>query len=72
MVFSQAGTPVLSAKGSYDAAANTYTLSVEQSCPASPGQAEKQSFHIPFAVSLLDSQGRFTANCSLMATKDPS
>ena len=55
--YSQAGTPVLSAKGSYDEAANTYTLSVKQSCPASPGQPEKQSFFIPFAISLLDSQG---------------
>ncbi len=56
--YSQAGTPVLNVKGSFNAEENTYTLSVEQSCPASPGQAEKQNFHIPFAVSLLDSQGR--------------
>jgi aminopeptidase N len=56
--YSQAGTPVLNVKGSFNAEKNTYTLSVEQSCPGSPGQAEKQNFHIPFAVSLLDSQGR--------------
>ena len=56
--YSQAGTPVIKAKGLYNEAANTYTLSVEQSCPASPGQPNKQNFHIPFAISLLDSQGK--------------
>ncbi len=55
--YSQAGTPVLNIKGSYDEAKKTYTLSVEQSCPASPGQAQKHTFYIPFAIALLDGQG---------------
>ena len=56
--YSQAGTPVLKVKGSYHDANNTYTLTVEQSCPPSPGQADKQNFYIPFAIALLDSQGK--------------
>ncbi|MBN4053581.1 aminopeptidase N [Haliea sp. AH-315-K21] len=55
--YSQAGTPVLSVKGSYDEQAKTYTLSVEQSCPETPGQSHKDNFHIPFAVALLDENG---------------
>ena len=27
-----------------------YTLTVKQSCPPTPGQPDKQPFHIPFAV----------------------
>ncbi|UXY14586.1 aminopeptidase N [Chitiniphilus purpureus] len=55
--YSQAGTPLLDVAGAYDATARTYTLSVRQSCPATPGQADKQPFHIPLAVALLGSDG---------------
>ena len=56
--YSQAGTPVVTAEAHYDAAQKTYTLTLAQSCPATPGQAEKLPFHIPVAVGLLDGQGR--------------
>merc|ERR1719440_1606717 len=39
--YSQAGTPTVSASGSYDAAAETYTLTLSQSTPATPGQEVK-------------------------------
>lgn len=55
--YSQAGTPVLSFKGEYDADTRRYTLSVQQSCPPSPGQAEKQPYHIPLAMGLLGEAG---------------
>ncbi len=55
--YSQAGTPRLAASGVYDAAAQTYTLTLRQSCPATPGQAEKQPFVIPVTLGLLDAQG---------------
>ena len=55
--YSQAGTPELRVHGEYDAAAGRYDLTVEQSCPASPGQPEKLPFHIPLAVGLLDEAG---------------
>ena len=53
----QAGTPVVEASGSYDAAAQRYTLSCRQSCPNTPGQDGKLPFHIPVAVGLLDQDG---------------
>ena len=55
--YSQAGTPVLSVRDSYDAANQTYTLEVSQSCPATPGQSEKQPFLIPLALGLLGEAG---------------
>ena len=56
--YSQAGTPRLEVTESYDAAANSYRLHFRQSCPATPGQAEKQPFVIPVELALLDAQGR--------------
>ncbi|MBC8404684.1 MAG: aminopeptidase N [Planctomycetes bacterium] len=56
--YTQAGTPVVEAKGSYDAAAQRYTLSCKQSCPATPGQEQKLPFHIPLAIGLLDDAGK--------------
>ncbi|PYC25688.1 aminopeptidase N [Aquipseudomonas alcaligenes] len=56
--YSQAGTPRLDVSESYDAAANTYRLQLRQSCPATPGQAEKLPFVIPVELALLDAQGR--------------
>ncbi len=55
--YSQAGTPTLSVCDSYDADAQTYTLEVEQSCPATPGQEEKLPFVIPLAMGLLGDAG---------------
>ena len=55
--YSQAGTPTLKITDDYDTGNQTYTLNVEQSCPASPDQPHKLPFHIPLAVGLLDDQG---------------
>ncbi len=56
--YSQSGTPRLQASGRYDAAERRYTLTLSQSCPATPGQSEKQPFVIPVAVGLIDAQGQ--------------
>lgn len=56
--YSQAGTPVLQVTDSYDADKQEYRLQVSQSCPATPGQAEKQPFVIPLVMGLLDEQGQ--------------
>ncbi|WP_322402962.1 aminopeptidase N [Massilia luteola] len=56
--YSQAGTPVVQAETRYDEQAQTYTLRLVQSCPATPGQPEKLPFHIPVAVGLLGRDGR--------------
>jgi len=55
--YSQAGTPKLTVNGEYDAAVKTYTLTIAQSCPATPGQPEKLPFHIPFSMGLLAEDG---------------
>ncbi|MFC6668844.1 aminopeptidase N [Marinobacterium aestuariivivens] len=56
--YDQAGTPRLHVSDDYDAAAQRYSLHVEQSCPATPDQAEKKPFHIPLAIGLLGPGGR--------------
>ncbi len=56
--YAQAGTPVLTASGHYDAAARRYSLTLEQSTPPTPGQAEKSPLHIPIAMALLGPDGK--------------
>ena len=56
--YAQAGTPELQVSGSFDAASGSYDLTLCQSCPPTPGQPEKAPLHLPFAVGLLDSEGR--------------
>ncbi len=56
--YSQAGTPVLQVEGRYDAATSTFQLLCRQSCPPTPGQAEKLPFVIPLRLALLDGEGR--------------
>ena len=56
--YQQAGTPRVAARGAYDAGARRYTLTLSQSCPPTPGQAEKQPYLIPVGVGLLGPDGR--------------
>ena len=56
--YSQAGTPRVQAQGRHDAAAQTYTLTLTQTCPATPGQAEKLPFVIPVVMGLLGAKGQ--------------
>ena len=55
--YSQAGTPRLMVKGAHDPRARTFTLTVAQTTPPTPGQADKQPLHIPLALGLLDLAG---------------
>ena len=55
--YSQAGTPALAVRDEYDVDSQRYSLYVEQSCPATPGQAKKPPFVIPLAVGLLGDAG---------------
>ncbi|MGH8679240.1 MAG: aminopeptidase N, partial [Burkholderiales bacterium] len=55
--YDQAGTPVVDVTATYDPQSRRYTLQVRQSCSATPGQPEKQPFHIPFAVGLVGRDG---------------
>jgi aminopeptidase N len=56
--YSQAGTPRVRATTHFDAMSGIYTLTLSQSCAATPGQPDKQPFVIPIALGLLDSEGR--------------
>jgi len=55
--YSQAGTPRVTAHGEYNATTQIYTLTLEQSCPPTPSQADKLPFVIPVTFGLLDSNG---------------
>ncbi|MHA1158708.1 MAG: DUF3458 domain-containing protein, partial [Alphaproteobacteria bacterium] len=55
--YGQAGTPHVSARGVYDAAARTYTLDLEQSTAPTRGQAIKAPVHIPVRFGLVGPNG---------------
>jgi len=56
--YSQPGTPQLNVQSHYDAAKQTYELTLSQSCKPGAGQKNPLPFHIPVAVGLLDAKGR--------------
>ncbi|HAO33125.1 MAG TPA: aminopeptidase N, partial [Candidatus Competibacteraceae bacterium] len=56
--YHQAGTPELTVSDAYDPVSRRYTLTVRQYCPPTPGQPDKEPFHIPLALGLLDAEGR--------------
>jgi aminopeptidase N len=56
--YSQAGTPIVTARTRYDAVRRNFDIILSQRCPASAGQPEKQPFHIPVAVGLLSASGK--------------
>ena len=55
--YAQAGTPVVEARGAYDATAKTYTLELTQSLAPTPGQPEKLPLHIPVRMGLVGQTG---------------
>jgi aminopeptidase N len=56
--YSQAGTPELTVTRSYDAKDKSYRLTIRQATAATPGQPEKQPFHIPIRLGLLGKDGK--------------
>lgn len=55
--YSQAGTPLVTANGSYSEESQTFRLTLSQSTPATPGQPTKLALHIPIRVGLLNRRG---------------
>jgi aminopeptidase N len=55
--YRQAGTPVIEVKDHYDAQQQRYHLTLRQHCPATPGQPDKEPFHIPVLTALLAADG---------------
>jgi len=62
--YHQAGTPSIKYTETYDETHQQYTLTLSQSCAATPGQDSKKNFHIPIRVGLLGSDGK-TLNLDL-------
>ncbi|KAI4326935.1 hypothetical protein L6164_019449 [Bauhinia variegata] len=56
--YSQAGTPLVKVKSSYNPDAHTFSLKISQDIPPTPGQPVKEPMFIPVAVGLLDSTGK--------------
>ncbi|MDZ7737362.1 MAG: aminopeptidase N [Gammaproteobacteria bacterium] len=56
--YSQAGTPRLKVRESYNENEQVYELTVHQHVRPTPGQAEKVPMHIPLVLGLLDNNGR--------------
>ncbi len=55
--YRQSGTPVIEARGAYDATAKTYTLDLMQSLAPTPGQPEKKPMHVPVRIGLMGQAG---------------
>nr|WP_321457666.1 aminopeptidase N [uncultured Cohaesibacter sp.] len=64
--YKQAGTPNLVATYSYDAARQQLSLSIEQSCPPTPGQPTKKLMHIPVRFGLVGRDGSEVAFASVV------
>ena len=56
--YSQAGTPIVTFKGEYDADEKKYTVHLSQETKPTPGQEAKKDLHIPVAVGLLGKDGQ--------------
>ncbi|HRP24865.1 aminopeptidase N [Thauera sp.] len=56
--YSQAGTPRLKASGCWDATTGSYTLTLAQHTPPTPGQLDKAPLVIPVALGLVGPDGR--------------
>jgi aminopeptidase N len=55
--YAQAGTPRLHVTGAYDAQALTYTLTLKQDTPPTPGQSEKKPLPMPVRIGLIGRDG---------------
>ena len=63
--YTQAGTPVLTARGSHDATRSEYVLEVEQRTLPTPEQPEKLPLHVPVMMALLgESGGNLPLHCA--------
>ena len=60
----QAGRPLVTVRGSYDAKTRRYVLTLAQSCRPTAGDPVKAPFHIPIALGLLSKIGEPLIFCS--------
>jgi len=55
--YEQAGTPEITASGTYDESKKSYQLRLKQSQPDTPGQTNKKPLHIPIRLGLVGPNG---------------
>jgi aminopeptidase N len=55
--YSQSGTPILNVQTTWHKDRSEYRVVIHQRCPATPGQPEKQPFHMPVTIGLLGEDG---------------
>jgi aminopeptidase N len=68
--YTQAGTPRLTVRTAYDAAAKTYRVEIAQALAPTPGQATKLPMTMPIALGLVDPEGGDFALASADATPE--
>lgn len=56
--YSQAGTPHVRVCTYWDEQTATYSVTLSQFCPPTPGQNKKEPFFIPFDIALFNSKGK--------------
>ncbi|TIS93123.1 aminopeptidase N [Mesorhizobium sp.] len=56
--YHQAGTPNLTISSTHNAAAQEFTLEIEQSVPPTPSESRKRLMHIPLAFGLVGASGK--------------
>ncbi|HEY6007895.1 MAG TPA: aminopeptidase N, partial [Geobacteraceae bacterium] len=56
--YGQAGTPQVTASASFAPETGSFTLTLRQTTPPTPGQPQKAPLHIPLLMGLLDHDGR--------------
>ncbi len=67
--YSQAGTPTINVSDAFNAAEKRYTLTVEQTVPATPGQPGKLPVVIPLSVALIQGDGAVSRTQVLCVTE---
>ncbi len=71
--YDQAGTPDLDVRGDYDEFNKKYTLTVKQSCPATPDYVgEKKPFMMPLTVGLVGEQGDLANKVLILKDREES
>ncbi len=68
--YNQAGTPEITARGSYDEEAQTYTLTLTQYTPPTPGQDTKKPLLIPVATGLIGEDGKEIQETTILELTD--
>lgn len=54
--YSQAGTPLLEVKEKWDSPKGRLTLTIQQWCSPTPGQEQKEPFHLPILIGFLPAE----------------